>query len=180
MRARRRHGETLPRDAARGVRPYGRLSLMKKMLIVLFAALPVFGAQKKVPFSVVEATIPEMQRAMVEGRVTSRELVTQSLIRIAMYEDRLNAVMAVNANALKEADERDRERAAGKVRGPLHGIPWGAKDLFATKGIPTTWGAEPYRQQVIDYDAAVVERLRAAGAGVADPSRRRRFPPTGR
>src|SRR5204863_29293 len=52
----------------------------------------------------------------------------------------------------------------GKYRGPLHGIPWGAKDLFATKGIKTTWGAEPYREQVIDYDATVVERLANAGA----------------
>src|ERR1700692_1122896 len=69
-------------------------------------------------FSVVEATIPEMQAAMKEGRVTSRELVTEYLLRIALYNSRLNAVIAVNPNALSQADERDRERAAGKVRGP--------------------------------------------------------------
>src|SRR5262249_34256366 len=63
------------------------------------------------------------------------------------------------------AKRADEELAQGKYRGPLHGIPWGAKDLLATKGILTTWGAEPYRDQVIDLDATVVERLEAAGAG---------------
>ncbi|MGH9761403.1 MAG: amidase, partial [Blastocatellia bacterium] len=62
------------------------------------------------------------------------------------------------------AKKAEQEIRRGKYRGPLHGIPWGAKDLFATKGIPTTWGAEPYRNQIIDYDATVVERLREAGA----------------
>ena len=66
--------------------------------------------------------------------------------------------------ALKQAEAADAEIKRGKYRGPLHGIPWGAKDLFATKGIKTTWGAEPYRDQVIDYDSTVVERLRDAGA----------------
>ena len=69
-------------------------------------------------FSVVEATIPEMQAAMKEGRVTSREIVTQYLLRIALYNRRLNAVITVNPNALNEADARDRERARGKLRGP--------------------------------------------------------------
>src|SRR5258708_3741988 len=75
------------------------------------------------PFTVVEATIPEMRAAMQQGRVTSRALVLQYLTRIALYEDQLHAAMAVNRDALKEADARDRERAQGKVRGPLHGIP---------------------------------------------------------
>ena len=66
--------------------------------------------------------------------------------------------------ALQQAADADREIKAGKYRGPLHGLPWGAKDLFATKGIRTTWGGEPYVDQVIDYDATVVERLREAGA----------------
>jgi Asp-tRNA(Asn)/Glu-tRNA(Gln) amidotransferase A subunit family amidase len=66
--------------------------------------------------------------------------------------------------ALKQAAAADKEIRAGKYRGPLHGIPWGAKDLFATKGIRTTWGAKPYENQVVDYDATVVERLREAGA----------------
>ena len=66
--------------------------------------------------------------------------------------------------ALKQAADADAEIKAGKYRGPLHGIPWGAKDLLATKGIKTTWGATPYKDQVIDLDATVVERLRDAGA----------------
>src|SRR4029077_10867748 len=66
--------------------------------------------------------------------------------------------------ALQQAADADRDLKAGKYRGPLHGIPWGAKDLYATKGIKTTWGPEPYVDQVIDHDATVVERLRDAGA----------------
>lgn len=134
------------------------------MLIILFVALPVFGAQKKPPFSVVEATIPEMQRALAEGRVTSRDLVTQSLIRIATYEDRLNAVMTVNPNALKEADERDRERAAGKVRGPLHGIPIALKDNIHTTDMPTTGGAIAFEGLIPPYQSTVTANLRDGGA----------------
>ena len=58
----------------------------------------------------------------------------------------------------------EKEIKAGKYRGPLHGIPYGVKDLLATKGIPTTWGAEPYKDQVLDYDATVIRKLREAGA----------------
>src|SRR5687768_5738787 len=74
-------------------------------------------------FTIVEATIPDMRRAMEDGTVTSRELVVQSLARIATYEERLNATLAVNPKAIEEAEALDRERAAGKIRGPLHGIP---------------------------------------------------------
>jgi Asp-tRNA(Asn)/Glu-tRNA(Gln) amidotransferase A subunit family amidase len=69
--------------------------------------------------------------------------------------------------ALSQARLAEQEIHEGKYRGPLHGIPWGAKDLLATKGIPTTWGATPYREQVFDYDSAVVERLADAGAVLA-------------
>ncbi|MFZ0335903.1 MAG: amidase family protein, partial [Candidatus Acidiferrales bacterium] len=65
---------------------------------------------------------------------------------------------------MAQAKEADRAIAAGKYRGPLHGIPWGAKDLLAVKGYPTTWGAAPYKDQMIDEDATVVKRLDAAGA----------------
>lgn len=93
------------------------------------------------PFSVVEASIPEMQAAMREGRVTSRELVVQYLNRIALYNTKLNAVITVNPKALQEAEALDRERARGQVRGPLHGIPIALKDNMMTTNMPTTGGA---------------------------------------
>ncbi len=85
--------------------------------------------------------------------------------RLKKYGDKLlNVVTLTEELALKQAEAADREIKAGKYRGPLHGIPCGVKDLFATKGIKTTWGAEPYKDQMIDYDSTVVERLREAGA----------------
>jgi amidase len=115
-------------------------------------------------FSVVEATIPEMQAAMKDGRVTSRELVTQYLLRIATYNSKLNAVVTINPNALKEADALDRERARGKVRGPLHGIPIALKDNMHTVDMPTTGGALAFRGLVPPYEATLTKNLRAAGA----------------
>ena len=116
------------------------------------------------PFSVVEATIPEMQTAMNDGRVTSRELVTQYLLRIATYNSKLNAVITINPNALKEADALDRERARGKVRGPLHGIPIALKDNMHTIDMPTAGGALAFRGLVPPYEATLTKNLRAAGA----------------
>jgi amidase len=115
-------------------------------------------------FSVVEATIPQMQKAMENGRVTSRELVIQYLTRIATYEDRLNAVLTVNPESLAEAEARDVERAAGRVRGPLHGIPIALKDIIQTKGLRTTGGALAFIDLVAPYDATVTTNLREAGA----------------
>ena len=116
------------------------------------------------PFSVVEATIPEMQAAMKEKRVTSRELVTQYLLRIALYNRRLNAVITVNPKALDEADARDRERAQGKVRGPLHGIPIALKDNMHTTDMPTTGGALAFDGLIPPYEATLTKNLRDAGA----------------
>jgi len=115
-------------------------------------------------FSVVEATIPDMQKAMAEKRVTSRQLVMQSLARIATYEDKLHAIITVNPHALDEADERDRERAAGKVRGPLHGIPIALKDNIQTTDMPTTGGALAFDGLVPPYEATLTKNLRDAGA----------------
>ena len=87
------------------------------------------------------------------------------LARLKKYGPKLLCVVTLTEElALKQAAAADADLKRGKYRGPLHGIPWGAKDLFATKGIKTTWGAEPYRDQMIDYDSTVVERLREAGA----------------
>jgi hypothetical protein len=92
-------------------------------------------------FTVVEATIPDLQAAMKAGRLTSHQLVQQYLVRLALYEHRLHAALAINPRALEEADALDRERAAGHVRGPLHGIPVALKDNIHTTNMPTTGGA---------------------------------------
>ena len=81
----------------------------------------------------------------------------QYLTRIAIYEDRLNAVITVNPNALEEAEERDRERAQGKVRGPLHGIPIALKDNIHTTNMPTTGGALAFDGLVPPYEATLDE-----------------------
>ncbi|MFN7986467.1 MAG: amidase family protein [Thermoanaerobaculia bacterium] len=121
-------------------------------------------AGAKAPFSVVEASIPEMRSALEQGRVTSRELVRQSLERIATYEETLNGVLAVNPGALAEADALDRERREGKVRGPLHGIPIALKDNIQTTNLPTTGGALAFEGFVPPYEATLVKNLREAGA----------------
>jgi amidase len=116
------------------------------------------------PFTVVEATIPELQAAMEQRRVTSRAIVEQYLTRIALYEDRLNAIITVNPGALREAEERDRERAQGKLRGPLHGIPIALKDNIHTTNMPTTGGALAFDGFVPPYEATLTRNLREAGA----------------
>ncbi|MGE0864575.1 MAG: amidase family protein [Vicinamibacterales bacterium] len=117
------------------------------------------------PFSVVEASIADMQAAMTEGRTTSREIVTQYLTRIGLYEDALNAAVAINANALAQADVLDRERAAGRVRGPLHGIPIALKDnILTTDDLPTSGGMLAFKHYMAPYEATLVTNLRDAGA----------------
>jgi amidase len=122
------------------------------------------GRLRAATFRIVEASIPEMQAAMAEGRLTSRELVSQYLIRLAMHEDRLNAALAVNPRALEDADRLDRERAQGKVRGPLHGIPVALKDNIHTTDLPTTGGALAFAGYVPPYEATLTKNLRDAGA----------------
>jgi amidase len=116
------------------------------------------------PFTVVEATIPEMRAAMEQGRVTSRDLVRECLVRIATYEERLNAVITVNPKALEEAEARDAERAQKKLRGPLHGIPIALKDNIHTTDMPTTGGALAFTGLVPPYEATLTKNLREAGA----------------
>jgi amidase len=115
-------------------------------------------------FRIVEATIPEMQMAMEQKRLTSRELVSQYLIRLATYEDVLHAALAVNPRALEEADELDRERAQGRIRGPLHGIPVALKDNIHTTNMPTTGGALAFAGYIPPYEATLTKNLRDAGA----------------
>jgi amidase len=140
---------------------------MKKLLaIVLFSvALAAYAKDKpQPPFSVVEASIPEMQAALKAGRVTSHDLVQQYLTRIATYEDKINAVITVNPHALDEADKLDAERKAGKIRGPLHGIPIALKDNIHTTNMPTTGGALAFDGLVPPYEATLTKNLRDAGA----------------
>ncbi|MBI3049579.1 MAG: amidase [Acidobacteria bacterium] len=136
------------------------------MVLLFGASVALLSAQEPAPraFTVVEASIAQMQQAMADGRVTSRELVQQSLTRIAFYEDPLNAAITINRRALDEAAERDRERAAGRVRGPLHGIPIALKDNIHTTDMPTTGGALAFAGLVPPYEATVTRRLRDAGA----------------
>lgn len=125
---------------------------------------PAAPAAPVAPFTIVEATIPEMRAAMEQGRVTSKELVRQSLERIATYEKTLNATIAVNPRAIEEAEALDAERARKKIRGPLHGIPVALKDNIHTTEMPTTGGALAFAGFVPPYEATITKNLREAGA----------------
>jgi Asp-tRNA(Asn)/Glu-tRNA(Gln) amidotransferase A subunit family amidase len=110
-------------------------------------------------------SVADLAELIRTRQVTSVELTAMYLNRLKKYGPKLRCVITLTeALALKQARRADAELAAGRYRGPLHGIPWGAKDLLAAKGYPTTWGAAPYKNQVFDEDAAVVKRLDEAGA----------------
>ena len=130
--------------------------------VVLTSCGPVI--EPAVDVEVVEVTISAMQRAMEEGRVTARELVEAHLSRIARYEERVNAAIAINPNALEDADQLDRERGEGRVRGPLHGIPIALKDNIHTTDMPTTGGTLVFEGFVPPYEATLTTHLREAGA----------------
>src|SRR5262245_56511214 len=115
-------------------------------------------------FSVVEMGVPQMRDAMEKGRASSRQLVAQYLVRIATYEHRLHAALAVNPHALEEAEKLDQERAQGHVRGPLHGIPVALKDNIHTTDMPTTGGALAFAGYTPPYEATLTKNLREAGA----------------
>jgi amidase len=132
--------------------------------IVAALLLVAWTSTAQAEFSVVEASIADMQQAMATGQVTSRQLVAQYLMRIALYDRKLHAVMTVNPNVLREAEERDRERAQGRLRGPLHGIPIALKDNIHTTDMPTTGGALAFEGFVPPYEATLVKSLRDAGA----------------
>jgi Asp-tRNA(Asn)/Glu-tRNA(Gln) amidotransferase A subunit family amidase len=111
------------------------------------------------------APVTKLSRWVESRQLTSQRLTEIYLKRIAKYDPKLRCIITLTRDlALKQAKQADAEIAAGKYRGPLHGIPWGGKDLLDTAGIPTTYGAEPYRQRVPAEDAAVVRRLHEAGA----------------
>src|SRR5262249_58900680 len=109
--------------------------------------------------------VRELAAQVKAKKLTSVKLTETCLQRLDTLGPKLNAVVTVmKDSAMAEARAADAEIAKGKYRGPLHGIPYGVKDLVATKGVPTTWGAEPYRNQGFDHDATGVKKLRDAGA----------------
>ena len=115
--------------------------------------------------SVMFLPVRELAARIKSKKLSSVELTEASLERLDKTGRKLNAVVTLmRDSALAEARAADSEIRAGKYRGPLHGIPYGVKDLLATKGVPTSWGAAPYQDQIFDYDATAVTRLRQAGA----------------
>jgi Asp-tRNA(Asn)/Glu-tRNA(Gln) amidotransferase A subunit family amidase len=125
------------------------------------SARPMPAAADELAF----ATTAELSHYIQSRQVSSVELTELYLRRIERYDPQLRCVITPLGDlAIAQARRADAELAGGHTRGPLHGIPWGAKDLLATRGTRTTWGAGPYRDQVFDTDATVVRRLEAAGA----------------
>ena len=125
-------------------------------------------AHRAVPADIDELAflpVTELSEMVRRRRVTSLELTQMYLARLKRYDPVLRCVISLTEDrAFKQAYAADTEIRRGRYRGPLHGIPWGAKDLLAVRGYKTTWGAGPYKDQVIDADATVVQRLDQAGA----------------
>ena len=114
------------------------------------------------------APLTQLSRWIEARKLSSERLTGIYLGRLEQFNAKLRCVITLTRElALEQAKQADREIAAGKYRGPLHGIPWGGKDLLDTAGIPTTYGAEPFRNRVPAEDAAVVKRLHEAGAVLA-------------
>jgi Asp-tRNA(Asn)/Glu-tRNA(Gln) amidotransferase A subunit family amidase len=110
-------------------------------------------------------SIGELAALIKTHQITSEELTRFYLDRLKRYGPKLECVVTLTEEqAMRQARRADAEISRGHYRGPLHGIPYGAKDLLATKGVPTTWGAAPYTNQVFDRDATVIQKLEAAGA----------------
>jgi amidase len=141
------------------------LTLLVAAAAVTLLAQGRGGSQRTAQkFTVFETSIPELQAALKDGRTTSKEIVIQYLTRIAMYEDKVNATLAVNPNAIAEAEQLDRERAQGRLRGPLHGIPIALKDNIHTTNMPTTGGALAFTGYVPPYEATLTKNLKDGGA----------------
>jgi len=139
------------------------LSLIPLAAIVALSAQPLRAAR----FRLTEASVPEINAAFEAGALTSEQLTRLYLARIAAYDQagpKLNAIIHLNAKALEQARALDAERAAGKVRSAIHGIPVLVKDNYDTYDLPTTGGSIGLKGAVPAYDASMVKKLRAAGA----------------
>jgi len=109
-------------------------------------------------------TILQLASLLKNKKISSVDLTKFFLDRLKKYQDSLQCTISFTEDiAMQQAAQADKEIAAGKYRGPLHGIPYGLKDLFAVKGTKTTWGAEPYKNQIVDEDAYVYTKLKEAG-----------------
>ncbi|MCU0623368.1 MAG: amidase family protein [Gemmatimonadaceae bacterium] len=145
-------------------RPFRVRCLVLGVVLVLPWSLTAQGRRAPVPVSVVETSLADLRTALEQRRVTSRELVRQSLERIATYDGKLHAAITVNPRALAIADSLDRLRAQGRILGPLHGIPIALKDNIHDVTMPTTGGALAFADLVPPYDATLTTQLKAAGA----------------
>lgn len=138
-----------------------------RIAFALSLAVAAASAARAATLDVTSASIPEVQAAFATGKLTSEKLTNAYLARIKAFDDQgpsINAVIMVNPNAVREARALDRERRAGKVRGPLHGVPILVKDNFNTTDMPTTAGSQLLKGSIPPTDAFVVKKLREAGA----------------
>jgi Asp-tRNA(Asn)/Glu-tRNA(Gln) amidotransferase A subunit family amidase len=134
----------------------------KDEFIISFRPLPSLPANEA---DIALAPVSSLSEWIKSRQITSERLTDIYLSRLEKFDAKLHCVITLTReHALEQARAADKEITAGNYRGPLHGIPWGAKDLLDTAGIPTTYGAEPFRNRVPDKDATVTARLNAAGA----------------
>ncbi len=161
------HGLTLPNDVVPAVHfnPVLPGMTVEKGARKIVRSTP---SSKAAPASHAELAflpVTELSELLRRRKVTSEQLTRLSLDRLQEFDATLHCVITLTADrALDRARAADEELRRGHWRGPLHGVPWGAKDLLAVKGYPTTWGSTPYKTQMLDTDATVVQRLDAAGA----------------
>ncbi len=153
---------TLWNPAQPGILPHKREATQTNTFVrSADPGLPLPGSDEEIAY----APVHQLSRWIESRALTSERLTQIYLARIERFDPKLHCVITLTReHALSQARQADTEIAAGHYRGPLHGIPWGAKDLLDTANIPTTYGAEPYRDRVPKANAAVVARLNAAGA----------------
>lgn len=154
--------------------PHGTGALMEKLITERgaaafkrsnFTVLPWTGAAPTNPEDLAFLPAHRISALIKARKVTSRQITDIYLERLKRLNPKLNCVVTLmETEARAQADAMDAELKAGKYRGPLHGVPYGIKDLFATKGVPTSWGSADFKDTIYDYDAEVVVRLREAGA----------------
>jgi len=140
------------------------VSTAKKPMVISAAPAVAVRAPKNIE-DVAFSSVRQLAELVKSRKVSSANLTEMYIARLKRYDPSLKFVITITEDrATAQAKEADREIAAGKYKGPLHGIPWGGKDLLAVKGYPTTWGAGGFETQTLDTDATVVQRLDKAGA----------------